>query len=89
MNASELALINQWQKVMDDEKATIEYDSSITYGLYQIKTDLNTIHLDEDTGKSVYNYPSLNGKIRTLANMVKEYYNTEIVPTLFAYEFLK
>lgn len=88
-NDSEIALINQWQKVLDDAKKTVEYNPNTTYGLYQIKTDLNTTHLDEDSGKPVFNYPSLNGNIRTLANMVKEYYNTEIVPTLFEYEFLK
>ncbi len=88
-NDSEIALINQWQKVLDDAKKTVEYNPNTTYGLYQIKNDLNTTHLDEDSGKPVFNYPSLNGNIRTLANMVKEYYNAEIVPSLFEYEFLK
>ncbi len=88
-NDSEIALINQWQKVLDDAKKTVEYNPNTTYGLYQIKNDLNTTHLDEDSGKPVFNYPSLNGNIRTLANMVKEYYNAEIVPILFEYEFLK
>lgn len=39
--------------------------------------------------KTIYNYPELNGHLNTLKTMVKEYYNSEIVPFLFKYEFLK
>lgn len=42
-----------------------------------------------ETGEKIVKYPSLNGNIKTLASMVKDYYNQEIVPVLFQYEFLK
>ena len=89
LNDTEKALINQWHKVLADAKSTEEYDKSINYGLYQIRFELNTKTKDPDTNKEIYNYPSLNGNIKTLASMVKEYYNNEIVPVLFKYEFLK
>lgn len=89
LNDTEKLLIEQWEKVLADAKLTAEYDSSINYGLYQIRFELNTKTKDPETGKDIYNYPSLNGNIKTLASMVKDYYNHEIVPVLFQYEFLK
>ncbi|MBD5256662.1 MAG: hypothetical protein HDS50_03395 [Bacteroides sp.] len=89
LNGVEKALVEQWKKVLADAKLTNEYDETINYGLYQIRFELNTKTTDSDTGKEIYNYPSLNGNIKTLASMVKEYYNHEIVPVLFEYEFLK
>lgn len=88
-NEIEKRLINQWRKVLDDAKSTEEYDSSINYGLYQIRFELNKVLQDSVTGNQTIKYPSLNGNIKTLANMIKDYYNTEIVPILFQYEFLK
>ena len=49
---------------------------------------LNTYYKNEQ-GKRIYHYPELNGHLNTLKVLVKEYYNKEIVPTLFKYEFLK
>ncbi len=37
----------------------------------------------------VFDGPDLLGHLQTLKSLVKEYYNSEIVPTLFKYEFLK
>ena len=89
LNDAEKALVEQWEKVLADAKLTNEYDETINYGIYQIRFELNTKATNPDTGKEIYNYPSLNGNIKTLASMVKEYYNNEIVPVLFEYEFLK
>lgn len=89
LNSNEKQLIEQWQRIMDEAKKAKEYNSSITYGLYQIKVELNTYYKDEETGENVYHYPQLNSNIRTLAEKVKEYYLSEIVPTLFEYQFLK
>ena len=51
---------------------------------------LNSIHfLDEETGENKPDYPELNGALKTLKQKVKEYYNSEIVPVLFEYQFLK
>lgn len=89
LKETEKALLEQWNKVIADAKSTTEYDGSINYGLYQIRLELNKKTKDPETGKDVYIYPGLNGNIKTLASMVKDYYNKEIVPVLFQYEFLK
>lgn len=89
MNEREKALVEQWEKILMDAKHTANYHSEYTYGLYQIKVELNTTHQNEETHETIYDYPNLNGNIRTLADLVKSYYNEEIVPTLFKYQFLK
>ncbi len=89
LNDTERRLIQQWEKVLDDAKSTEEYDGSINYGLYQIRFELNKVIEDAETGERIIKYPSLNGNIKTLASMVKDYYNQQIVPVLFQYEFLK
>ena len=85
----ERILIDLWDKILKQAKDTVNYNPDYNYGLYQIKTELNTFHLDPDTGENVADYPELNGNIETLASYIKDYYLSEIVPTLFKYEFLK
>ena len=70
------------------EEKTENYNSKFTYGLYQIDEELNTSFKNEKK-ETIYNYPELNGDIKTIKYLLKEYYLTEIVPTLFVYEFLK
>ena len=89
MNTEETKIFLQWEKVLKGAKNTEEYDGSMTYGLYQIKEELNIFYKDEKTKKEIYKYPSLNGDIRTLAELIKSYYQKYIVPILFHYEFLK
>lgn len=88
-NAAEQKLLEQWEKVLTSAKATKEYNSELTYGVYQIFAELDISYKDEDTGKTVWVYSDLHGHLQTLKSLVKEYYNSEIVPTLFKYEFLK
>lgn len=88
-NAFEKKLLEQWGKVLTSAKRTKEYDPTSTYGVYQIFAELDISYKDEDTGKTVWIYSDLHGHLQTLKSLVKEYYNTEIVPTLFEYEFLK
>lgn len=88
-NAAEKKLLEQWEKVLTSAKATKEYNSELTYGVYQIFAELDISYKDEDTGKTVWVYSDLHGHLQTLKSLVKEYYNNEIVPTLFKYEFLK
>lgn len=87
-SAKELALLEQWDKVLVEAKKTDKYDSELTYSVYQIIDELNDSIKDEND-KIIYLYPELNGHLNSLKTMVKEYYNTEIVPFLFEYEFLK
>ena len=81
--------MEQWNKILADARFTSNYDRQITYGLYQIKVELNTTHRDEETNEIIYDYPNLNGNIKALAELVKSYYNEEIVPLLFKYQLLK
>ena len=86
----ESELLAAWSRVLEEARETTLYDSSLTYGFYQIGEELNTWH-EPPNGKKgrIYDYPSLNGSIRTLKELNKEYYLKEIVPKLFEYEFLK
>lgn len=88
-NNEEKVLLTLWNKIIKQAKLTTNYTPKINYGLYQIKTELNTSHNDTITGDNIPDYPELNGNIETLANRLKDYYLTEIVPTLFKYDFLK
>ena len=88
-NDVENTLLSLWDKIIKQAKQTANYNPEYNYGLYQIKTELNTSHTDPDTGDNIPDYPELNGNIETLASRLKDYYLKEIVPTLFEYEFLK
>lgn len=88
-NSKEKELLNQWDKIFSAAKQTKNYDSKLTYGIYQIYAELNTMHIDEETGQEAADYPELNGHLQTLKKMIKDYYNEDIVPVLFDYEFLK
>ena len=88
-NQSEKKLLEQWNRVLLAAKNTKEYNSKLTYGVYQIYSELDKSYKEEETGKTKWIYPDLHGHLQTLKSLVKEYYNTEIVPTLFNYEFLK
>ncbi len=84
----ERELFDLWTKILKEAQKTKCYDSSLTYGVYQIQDELNTTHKNE-LNETVYDYPVLNGDLSTLRNLIKTYYLEEIVPFLFEYEFLK
>ena len=88
-NEKEKELFSLWEMILKQAKKTKNYNKELTYGIYQIFAELNTYYKDEETGKTVYDYPDLQGNLLTLKTLIKEYYLTEIVPTLFEYEFLK
>lgn len=88
-NTSERELLSLWNNILEEAKKTKNYNKQLTYGIYQIKIELNTSYKDEISGITIFDYPSLNGNLKSLAEKLKIYYNTEIVPTLFKYQFLK
>lgn len=88
-NDAEMELIGQWQRILDDAKLTEEYNPSVNYGLYQIYKELDIDVVDQTTGAKYTKYDSLHGNLRTMKTLIKQYYNSEIVPTLFKYQFLK
>lgn len=87
-NDTEKQLLAQWQHLMAEVKKTKEYNKALTYGVYQIFAEIDTSYKDDD-GNTVWNNLEVHSALQTLKNLVKEYYNKEIVPKLFEYEFLK
>ena len=82
-------IISQWNSVLNYAKKAKEYNPSLTYGVYQISSEIDTSYKDEITGETIYNNVEVHTALIGLKTLVKEYYNTEIVPILFKYEFLK
>lgn len=85
---AEQCIIDQWETLLTAAKQTKEYNPALTYGVYQIFAEIDTSYKDED-GKTVWNNLEVHSALQTLKTLVKNYYNTAIVPTLFEYEFLK
>ena len=85
----ETELLKQWETVLHWAKRAKGYDSTLTYGVYHIFSELDTSHIDKVTGNIVWENVELHTALAGLKMLVKEYYNSEIVPTLFKYEYLK
>ena len=91
LDADEKALMKLWDDILAEAKKTANYDSKLTYGVYQITKELNTSH-KTGTGRSqqtVYDYPTLNGYLETLRTNLKTYYKSHITDKMFQYELLK
>lgn len=91
LDVDEEALVSLWNNILDEAKKTTNYDSRLTYGVYQITKELNT-YQTIGTGKNkktVYDYPVLNGYLDTLRTMLKAYYKSHITEKMFKYELLK
>lgn len=88
LNKTEQRILQQWNVLLEATKQTSEYNPTLTYGVYQISKEIDTSYKDE-SGNTVWNNVEVHSALKTLKALVKDYYNTEIVPTLFKYEFLK
>lgn len=88
-NKKEREMLSLWKLIIELAKTTKNYNKELTYGIYQISVELDTFVHDDETDRNVYDYPELHGHLQTMKKFIKEYYNSEIVPTLFEYEFLK
>lgn len=91
LDTDEKALMKLWDDILAEAKRTANYDSRLTYGVYQITKELNTSH-KTGTGRSqktVYDYPTLNGYLETLRTNLKAYYKSHITDKMFQYELLK
>ncbi len=84
----ETRILRRWEMILDEIRDTENFNSDFSYGLYQVDQDLNTSYKD-DRGKINFDYPDLNGDIKMMKTLVREYYITEVVPDLFKYEFVK
>lgn len=85
----EKSLLRQWETILQWAKKAENYNQTLTYGVYQIFAELDTSHIDEITGNTIWDNVELHTALAGLKTLVKDYYNLEIVPTLFEYEFLK
>lgn len=89
ISEKEKAILQQWEAVMQWAKKADNYNPALTYGVYQIFAELDTSHVDETTGNTVWDHVELHTALAGLKILAKEYYNSEIVPVLFEYDFLK
>ena len=87
-NDEEKKLIEQWDRLLAETKNTKEYNKTLTYGVYQIYDEIDTNYKSED-GDIIWNNIEVHSALQTLKTLVKKYYLSDIVPTLFEYEFLK
>lgn len=90
LNTDEKELIKIWERVLTEAKAREikNYNKKLSYGPYQIEIELNTSHKD-DNGKTIYDYPTLNGELENLKKKLKTYYAKYVTSKLFEYELLK
>ena len=91
LDTDETELVELWNRILDEAKKTANYDSRLTYGVYQITKELNTSKTvgKGKNKKTVYDYPVLNGYLDTLRTMLKAYYKSHITEKMFEYELLK
>lgn len=85
----EQGILKQWQTVLRWAKMADGYNAKLTYGVYQIFAELDTSHIDEESGERVFDNVELHTALKDLRELTKNYYNSEIVPVLFKYEFIK
>ncbi len=54
--------------IIAEAKTTLNYDHTLSYGVYQITMQLNTFHKESNgvSEKNVYDYPILNGYLTVL-----------------------
>lgn len=91
LDADEKALMKLWDDILAEAKRTANYDSRLTYGVYQITKELNTSQKigSGKSKKTVYDYPILNGYLEALRINLKKYYKSHITEKMFEYELLK
>ena len=88
-NETEKKIFELYSSLLNHIKETKEYDPKMTYGIYQISSEIDTSFTDQITKKTVYNNIQVHSDLQAMKELCKNYYNSEIVPTLFEYEFLK
>jgi hypothetical protein len=95
LNKAETELLQQWNTIIEYAKKVKKnergsgYNSALTYGVYQIYAELDTSYKDDVTDRTVWDNEELHSALTALKGLLSAYYNNEIVPILFKYEFLK
>lgn len=88
INDDEKKIISLYESLINHIKDTKEYDKTLTYGIYQIFAEIDTSYKNE-IGNTVYNNIQVHSDLQSMKVLCRNYYNSEIVPVLFGYEFLK
>lgn len=48
LNSDEIELVNIWNNIIAEAKTTLNYDHTLSYGVYQITMQLNTFHKESN-----------------------------------------
>ena len=88
-NEREKKIFDLYANLLIHIRDTKEYNKELTYSIYQIFSEIDTFFVDEVSGKTIYNNIQVHSDLQAMKNLCKDYYNAEIVPILFKYEFLK
>lgn len=77
-------ILTQWRKVLELGKQTTGYIPGRPYGTFQINEELNTSHVEliKNRRTTVYDYPILNGELKTLRDMLVLYHAASVAPSL-------
>lgn len=91
LTTQEQALVDHWDTVLASAKTTSKYDPKRNYGPFQIHEELNTKQRVVVSGKpqTVYDYPVLNGELKTMKALAMAYHADAIAPKLWKYGLLK
>lgn len=93
LNKDEEDLMKLWFKILKEAKQCANYNPDYKYSPYQIREELNTFKkVLNSTGNKevkVYDYPELNGDLKSLQSKVTAYYKKYIEPKMFEYELIK
>lgn len=89
-------LIDLYYDILEEIKDKKEYNSKYSYGPFQIREEINTKREERylkpngyEVVKKVYNYKELNGQLLRLRDLLREYFNRNIIDDLFKYELIK
>lgn len=92
LDVEEKVMLALWNKILQEAQTTKKYNAKYNYDIFQISKELNTKHKETTpNGRevNVYDYPDLNGDLKSMRQLVKQYYHSHIQDNLFKYEFLK
>lgn len=99
LNAREEELLDKYKEILKmvkqkDRKGKYKkgFNPKYTYGLFQIDEEINLKREYTDRNGKTHSEPlygDLNNAIKEMKVLLKEYYNKELVKTLYKYELLK
>lgn len=89
VNNDEKELLSLLDNILKEAKKCVNYNSDLTYGVYQISNELNTSHKEGNMKKKIYDYPTLNGYLVSMRGKLKDYYRNYIFDKMLQYKLLR